>query len=265
MMLEPESLNLPRYQRQELFPGLGRSGQRGILNARVLIVGLGGVGSWLSELLVRAGVSMLRLVDDDTVDWTNIARQAMYDELDAAEHSPKVYSAAEYLGRINHNLDIEPKQTHLYEDNIARLADGMDLILDGTSDWSSRFLINDYAVKMDIPWVFASAVRDEGQVLPILPGKTACLRCVFETPPTPEEEKSEKASRVGILGTAVAAVAAMEANEALKILAGRTEALSPYLTKLDLWSNQVRQIPAVRDPKNTCPCCGQRRFDFLEG
>lgn len=264
-MREPEALHLPRYQRQELFAGLGREGQRKLLDARVLVVGLGGLGSWLSELLVRAGVSMLRLVDEDTVDWSNIARQAMYDELDAAEHSPKVMSAAECLSRINHNLDVEPLQKKLSRDNIASLAGGMDLILDGTDDWASRFLINDYAVKMDVPWVFAGVVRAEGQVMPVLPGRSACLRCLFEQPPDPEMERSMKACNVGVIGTAVATIAAMEANEAIKILAGQTEAVSPYLTKLNLWTNQMQQIHAARQPDNACPCCGQRRFEFLEG
>ncbi len=264
-MYEPESLHLPRYQRQELFAGLGREGQCKLLEARILVIGLGGLGSWLSELLVRAGVSMLRLVDDDTVDWSNIARQAMYDELDAAEHSPKVMSAAECLCRINHNLDVEPMQTRLTRDNIAKLADGMDMILDGTDDWASRFLINDYAVKMNIPWVFAGVVRAEGQVMPILPRQSACLRCLFDQPPEPQQEQNMRASVLGVLGPAVAAIAAMEANEAIKILSGRHEAVSPFLTKIDLWSNQVQQLRATRLPNDTCPCCGLRRFEFLEG
>lgn len=265
-MREPKSLNLPRYQRQELFSGLGRQGQRKLLNAKVLIVGLGGLGSWLSEMLVRAGVSTLRLVDDDTVDWTNIARQAMYDELDAAEHSPKVMSAAESLGRINHNVDVEPVQEKVSRDNIATLAEGMDLILDGTDDWTSRFLLNDYAVKMGIPWVFAGVVRAEGQMMPILPGQSACLRCVYESPPPPKQEKAEKASAVGVLVTAVAALAAMEANEAIKILTGQTQAVSPYLTKLDLWTNRIQQIDARAGASdNDCPCCKQRVFEFLDG
>lgn len=263
-MQRSEALKLPRYQRQELFAGLGPEGQSRLLAARVLIVGLGGLGSWLSELLVRSGVGMLRLVDDDTVDWTNIARQAMYDELDAAEHSPKVFSAAECLSRINHNLDVEPLRVRLMRDNIASLAEGMDLILDGTDDWASRFLLNDYSVKTGVPWIFAGVVRAEGQVMPVLPGRSACLRCLFDAPPPPEEERRMKASSVGVLGTAVSAVAAFEANEAIKILAGRTETVSPFLTRLDLWSNQVRQIAAVRAPDAACPCCGQRRFEFLE-
>ncbi|MBN1942576.1 MAG: HesA/MoeB/ThiF family protein [Phycisphaerae bacterium] len=255
---------MPRYQRQELFTGLGREGQRRLLNARVLLVGLGGRGSWLSEILVRAGVGMLRLVDDDTVDWTNIARQAMYDELDAAEHSPKVISAAECLSRINHNLDVEPIQTRLRENNIATLAEQMDLVLDATNDWASRFLINDYAVKMNVPWVFAGVVRDEGQVMSILPGRTACLRCLYEQPPSAEQQRGARASVLGVLGSAVAVVAALQANEAIKILAGRTEAVNPYLTKLDLWSNQLQQVAVARPDDDACPCCGQRRFDFLE-
>lgn len=263
-MREPEALHLPRYQRQELFAGLGRDGQRNLLNASVLVVGLGGIGSWLSEILVRAGVSTLRLVDNDTVDWSNIARQAMYDELDAAEHSPKVISAAECLSRINHNVNVEPVQEKLTRDNIAALTKGVDLILDGTDDWTSRFLINDYAVKHDVPWIFAGVVRAEGQVMPVLPGKTACLRCLFDAPPEPEQEKSFKASRLGVLGTAVAAVAAMEANEAIKILAGQLDAISPYLTKLDLWTNQVHRITAARQSDNACPCCRRGQFDFLE-
>jgi adenylyltransferase/sulfurtransferase len=264
-MMDREAINLPRYHRQQLFAPLGREGQERILRSKVLIVGIGGLGSWLCELLVRAGVGWFRLVDRDTVDWTNIARQAMYDELDAAEHSPKVFSAAEYLGRINHNVDVEPIQDMVTRDSVARLAEGVDIILDGTDDWATRFLINDYAVKTGIPWVFAGVVRAEGQIMPILPGRTACLRCVFEDPPPPENERKAKAAQVGVLGTAVATLAALEANEALKILSGRPEMLSPYLTKLDLWANAFRQINTTGSAKNNeCICCKQREFTFLD-
>jgi adenylyltransferase/sulfurtransferase len=263
--MDSEAINLPRYHRQQLFAPLGREGQEKLLHSKVLVIGLGGLGSWLSELLVRAGVGQLRLVDDDTVDWTNIARQAMYDELDAAEHSPKVFSAAACLGRINHSVDIEPIREKVTRENIARLAEGMDIILDGTDDWATRFLINDYSVKTNTPWIFAGVVRAEGQIMPILPERAACLRCIFEDLPPVENEKRAKAAQVGVLGTAVATLAAMEANEALKILSGRRETLSPYLTKLDLWTNTFHQINIVQAARNNeCICCKQRKFLFYE-
>jgi adenylyltransferase/sulfurtransferase len=252
---------LLRYQRQTAFRELGCGGQRRLLESGVLIVGMGGLGSWAAELLARAGVGLLRVVDDDKVELTNIHRQSLYDEADAAAGRQKVVVAAERLKKINSAVVVEPVVARLDADNVQTLARGVHLILDGTDNFATRFLINDYAVKARLPWVFAGVVRGEGQVMTIIPGRTACLRCIYDSPPPAELEL--RAGNAGVLPTAVAAIASIQAGEALKILAGRSDAVSPHLLRLDLWYNRVQRIDASA-AREDCPCCGKGCFEFLE-
>ena len=262
-MPTPENSFAMRYQRQELFGPLGLAGQARLAEAKVLIVGAGGLGSWLGELLVRAGVGLVKLVDGDVVDWTNLARQAMYEELDAAQARPKVQAAKNRLSKINSAVEVQAIETMLTPANIDAQAGDVDLILDGTDDWTSRFVINDYAVKMHKPWIFAGVVGAQGQVLPCLPGRGACLRCVFETPPSQETERANKASTRGVLGPAVATIASLEAIEAIKILTGQSEAVNTYLLKLDAWTGQIQKLNTSQ-PTPDCPCCQLGKFDFLQ-
>ena len=252
-----------RYERQMIFPGLGLEAQRRLAASRALIVGVGGLGSWLSELLARAGVGMLRLADDDRVDVTNLHRQAMYDESHADQRMPKVRAAAARLQQINSGVDVESIEQRLDASNVHSLAEGMNLILDGTDNFAARFVINDYAVKSNMPWVFAGVVGAEAQAMTILPGRTPCLRCVFDEPPPPCLDPACRTA--GVLGPAVAAIAAVQAGEAVKILAGRTEKASPYLLKMNLWENTIQRIDAVQACARTpCPCCKERHFEFLD-
>lgn len=258
-----ESLIASRYSRQVLVAGLGLAGQRALMEGRALVVGVGGLGSWVAELLARAGVGFLRLVDPDQVDLTNIHRQALYTEADAARHVPKVEAAEARLSEINSAVAVEAVAARLERANIALLADGMNVLVDGTDNFATRYLVNDYAVKTGVPWVFAGVIRSEAQVMAVLPGRTACLRCILETPPPPCEDPSCRTA--GVLGPAVAAVAALQAVEVVKILAGRPESVSPYLLKLDYWANSARQVATVGAARRAdCPCCGQRDFEFLE-
>ena len=255
--------NLARYERQMVFAPLGLAGQRSLLQKSVLIVGVGGLGSWAASLLARAGVGRLRLVDDDSVQVSNLHRQAMYDEADAAEGMPKVVAAAARLRKTNSQVRIEPCQQRLDKQNIAALAEGMDLILDGTDNFGTRFIINDYAVKMHVPWVFAGVVGAEAQIMTIAPPATPCLRCISETPPPPCVDPACRVT--GVLGPAVAMIASMQAMEAIKILAGHAETTSPYLLKLDLWKNDIQRIDVKQSCSQTdCPCCKRRQFDYLE-
>jgi adenylyltransferase/sulfurtransferase len=249
-----------RYDRQMAFPHLGAEGQRRLMSGRALIVGVGGLGSWVAELLARAGVGFLRLVDGDKVDLTNIHRQAMFTEADAAAGRFKAEAAAEYLKRTNVNVSVEAVAERLDAGNVARLARGVDLIIDGTDNFAARFVINDYAVKTGMPWIFAGVVGAESQTMTIMPGRTACLRCVFDSPPPPCVDPSCRTA--GVLGPAVAAIASIEALEAMKILAGRAGDVSPYLLKMDLWRNTLQRIDAAAN--SNCPCCKKRQFDFLE-
>ncbi len=253
--------NLVRYQRQMILPDMGLAAQRKLGSSKALIVGVGGLGSWMAELLTRAGVGALRLIDPDNVDLTNLHRQALYTEHDARLARPKVEAAAERLASINSHAAIEPIVGRLDRHNIAALAEGVDVILDGTDNFLARYIINDYAVKMQRPWVFAGAVGTEAQILAILPGQSACLRCILPDPPPPCHDPNCR--QAGVLGPVVAAVAAMQAVEAIKILSGRSDAARSQLLKFDLWTNRVQQISANKSAD--CPCCGLREFDYLEG
>jgi adenylyltransferase/sulfurtransferase len=257
-----EPVNMARFQRQIVYAPLGLEGQKRLAAGRVLILGVGGLGSWSAELLARAGVGMLRLVDDDKVDLTNIHRQGLFDEQDASAAALKVHAAAARLARINSRCKVEPIVARADRSNIATLAEGMALVLDGTDNFATRFVVNDYCVKAALPWVFAGVVGAEGQVLTIPPGGRPCLRCVFDQPPPPCADPSCRSA--GVLGPAVAAIAAMQAAEAVKILAGQSAHISPYLTKLDLWTNRLQRIDAVKAAAD-CPCCKHGVYDFLEG
>ncbi|HUT58187.1 MAG TPA: HesA/MoeB/ThiF family protein [Phycisphaerae bacterium] len=262
-MDESADAGLERYQRQTAFAHLGVAGQKRLAGSTALIVGVGGLGSRTAELLARAGVGRLRLVDADRVELVNLHRQGLYDESHAAAGKLKVEAAAERLKRINSGVEIESVAQRVDAGNIAALADGAGLILDGTDDFATRFLINDYCVRAGVPWVLAGVVRCEAQTMTIVPGRTACLRCVLDAPPP--REIDPRCNTVGVLGPAVAAVAAIQANEAIKVLAGRLEAVSPYLLKLDLWTNTVQRIDtAAAREQVDCVCCKQGRYDYLK-
>jgi adenylyltransferase/sulfurtransferase len=174
-----------RYIRQEQFAPIGPAGQARLREASVLIIGAGGLGSWSSNLLARGGVGRLRLVDPDCVDWTNLARQTMYTEADARASRPKAQAAAAALSAVNSDVRIEPIIDRATPENIESLAAGADVIIDGSDDWRTRFLINDVAVKQARPWLWAGVVECGGQTMTVLPGETACLQCVYDQPPPP--------------------------------------------------------------------------------
>ncbi|MCJ7543860.1 MAG: HesA/MoeB/ThiF family protein [Phycisphaerae bacterium] len=263
-MAAADRANLERFQRQIAFAPLGLEGQKRLAEARVLIVGVGGLGSWSAELLARAGVGMIRLVDDDRVDLANLHRQGLYDESDAAAARPKVQAAAARIGRISSRCRVEPIVARADHGSITALADGVDLILDGTDNFATRFVLNDYCVRADLPWIFAGVVAAEGQVLAIPPGGRPCLRCIYDQPPPPCADPSCRAA--GVLGPAVAALAALQAAEAIKVLSGHGDQISPYLTKLDLWTNTLQRVDAARAAAAAdCPCCKHGVYEFLEG
>ncbi len=197
-MATPHAVNLARFQRQIAYAPLGTEGQKRLAAGKVLILGVGGLGSWSAELLARAGVGLLRLVDDDKVDLTNIHRQGLFDEQDASAGTPKVHAAASRLARIYGRCKVEPIVARADRSNVAELAKGVDLVLDGTDNFATRFVVNDYCVKAALPWVFAGVVGAEGQVLTIPPGGRPCLRCVFDQPPPPA--RTRPAGRPGCSG-----------------------------------------------------------------
>jgi adenylyltransferase/sulfurtransferase len=256
--------NNRRYDRQVNFAAFGPEGQRRLAAGRALVVGVGGLGCVTAELLARGGVGFLRLVDPDAVAAENLHRQILFDQRDADQQTPKVHAAAARLAAINPALRVEPIVASLGASNVAALAEGVDVIVDGTDNFGARFIINDFAVSTSLPWVFAGAVGAEGQTMTIVPGQTPCLRCVFDRPPPPCQEPTCRIA--GVLAPAVVAIAAIQAMEALKILAGRREAVSPFLWKMDLWACTLQRIDVLAAAGGVdCPCCKRRDFEFLNG
>jgi molybdopterin-synthase adenylyltransferase len=250
-----------RYSRQIRFAPVGEEGQRRIRAARVAIVGCGALGSVQAELMVRAGVGTLRLIDRDFVEWSNLQRQFLFEEADASEGLPKAVAAARRLAKINGDVALEPMVADLTPANAADLLENIDLILDGTDNFETRYLINDAAVRAEIPWIYGAAVGSYGLKLAILPERSACFKCVYPEPPQGAQPTCETA---GVLGPVTATVAALQAGDALRILADGIANFRARLTTVDLWSGDIRQLdPPARDP--SCLCCARREFVHLDG
>lgn len=251
-----------RYSRQVRFAPLGESGQRGIREATVSIVGCGALGTVEAEILARAGVGRLRLIDRDFVEWSNLQRQFLYSEADAAEALPKAVAAARRIAQVNSEVAVEPLVADLTPASAEELLEDSDLIVDGTDNFEARFLINDFAVREEIPWIYAAAVGSYGLKLPIVPGSSACLRCVYPEPPRQGVQPTCETD--GVLAPITATIASLACGDALKILAAGASSVIPRLTTVDVWSGEIRQTkPPARDPD--CPCCARREFVHLNG
>jgi adenylyltransferase/sulfurtransferase len=254
---------LQRYRRQMRFAPWGEASQERLRSGRVLVCGCGALGCVVAETLVRSGVGFIRLVDRDFVDLDNLHRQVLFDESDAAEQLPKAVAAARRLAAVNSQVEIEPVVVDLNAENIRRLADDVDLVVDGTDNFETRYLVNDYAVATGKPWLFAGCVGAEGQMLAIIPGETPCLSCIMpEPPPASVLPTCESA---GVLGPIVNVIASLQAMEALKMLSGNRDQLNPAMTFVDLWHNQLRTIRVAAARSADCPTCGRREFAWLEG
>jgi adenylyltransferase/sulfurtransferase len=250
-----------RYARQIACAALGSAGQKALADAHVLIVGVGGLGTHLADLLARAGVGRLRLVDDDRVERVNLHRQVLFTERDAAAARPKAQAAAAAVAAANSDVHVEPVVARFSAESADQLAGDVSLVLDATDHFPSRFVINDHCVRNATPWVMAGVVSTEGQVMPVLPGRSPCLRCILDEPPPASQ--SPTAATAGVLGPVVATVAAWQATEAMRLIARREGALRAVLTKIDLWPPAARTVDLTgrRDPQ--CPCCGLGRYDHL--
>lgn len=259
----PDPNQLARFARQIVFEPFGLEGQKALARGRVMIVGVGGLGSWVAELLTRAGVGFLRLVDDDLVDVTNLHRQGLYDQADAQARKPKVLAAADRLHHLCSTTRVELAVQRVERGNIEQLGGDVDVIVDGTDSFAARFLINDYCVKVGRPWVFAGVVRAEAQTAVIIPGSTPCLRCLL--PELPSACRDPNCRVAGVMGMAVSAVASFQAMETVKVLCHRLDMVSPYLLKLDLWANQVQRLRLAGQRDPNCPCCSRRDFEYLDG
>jgi adenylyltransferase/sulfurtransferase len=255
---------LDRYVRQMRFAPLGEAGQRRLGQGRALICGCGALGSVAANALVRAGVGKVRIVDRDFVELSNLQRQMLFDEQDVAAGLPKAVAAAEKLRKINSQVEIEPIVADLDYRNVEQFCAGVDVIVDGTDNFETRFLLNDVAVKHRIAWIYGGALGAEGQTMTILPGETPCLRCLIRDCPAPGSMPT--CDTAGILGPLVEVIASIEALEALKILSGNRDRISRQLTVIDLWENRLRQINVaeLRD-QTDCPACKQGQFAWLSG
>jgi adenylyltransferase/sulfurtransferase len=263
-MNEPLEPDLTRYARQVRYAPFGEAGQRQLLTSRALVVGCGALGSVIANTLVRSGVGKVRIVDRDFLELNNLQRQVLFDEDDLQADLPKAIAAANKLRRINSTVEIEPIVADVDHTNIESLCAGIDCIVDGTDNFEIRFLINDAAAKLDIPWVYGGCLGAEGQTMTILPGQTACLRCVIAEPP--EAGVTPTCDTAGILAPIIGLIASIEAMEALKILSGHRDAIQKSLTVIDLWENQLRQVrlDAVRDAAD-CPTCHRADYPWLRG
>jgi molybdopterin-synthase adenylyltransferase len=252
-----------RYSRQILFRGIGEDGQRELGSARVAVVGCGATGSALVGLLARAGVGTLRIIDRDYVEPSNLQRQSMFDEADAADSLPKAIAASRKIAAFNSEISVEARVEDLIPGNIEALLEQFDLILDGTDNFETRYLINDYAVSRLVPWIYSAAVGSYGVTLNVLPGQTACLACIFPDSPRGIVDTCETS---GILNSAVNMVASVAATEALKLIIGGTAAqsLRRTLLSVDLWTNEHAEISAAK-PRPGCRACGEHDFVHLAG
>ena len=257
-----------KYSRQILFSGIGEAGQEKLLKSSAVLVGCGALGTVAANLLVRAGVGRLRIIDRDFVEPSNLQRQTLFEESDAREALPKAAAAERRLRVINSGVQVEGIVADLMPANAAELLSGFDIILDGTDNFETRLLLNDVALSLDIPWIYAAAVGSYGVTMTILPGRTACLACLAEADgesalmeaPVNGEATCDTA---GVLNATAGVVASIEAAKALKLLVGESEAPEGRLVSCDAWSGQFRSIRVARDPH--CRACGRRDFTFLQG
>jgi len=244
-----------------LYPGIGREGQERLLGSRAVIVGCGAIGAAAANLLVRAGVGRLRILDRDFVEPSNLQRQILFDEADAREALPKSVAAERKLRSLNSEVQVEGVVADLNPRNVREHLSGFPLILDGTDNFETRFLINDFAVECGVSWIYAAAVSSYGVTMTIRPGQTACLACLMDSAGAAGVE--ETCDTIGVLGPVVNLIASLEATEALKFLAGREDQLYGRLVSCDVWSGRFQGIQPERNPR--CRVCGLREFAFLQG
>ena len=250
-----------RYSRQVLFPAIGAAGQERIKRSSVAVVGCGATGTCVASLLARAGVGTMRIIDRDYVEPSNLQRQTLFDEADAADSLPKAVAAERKIAAFNSEIQVTGDVADLTPENASALLGSADLILDATDNFETRYLINDFAVKQGKPWIYAAAVGSYAVTMNVIPGETACLSCVFPAPPEGTVETCETA---GILNSAVNLVGSLAVTEAIQFLVGARDKLRRTLLSFDVWSNEHAEIAAAR-PRPGCQTCQQHNFVHLAG
>lgn len=255
--MEPQTR--ARYLRQIIFQGIGESGQEKLLAARVLVVGCGATGSVVASTLARAGIGFLKIADRDFVELNNLQRQVLYDESDVLSRTPKAIAAANKLRQINSSIQISPWVTDVNAENIQELIADVDLVLDGTDNFETRYLVNDACVKQNKPWIYGGAVSSYGATLTIVPHESACFRCVFPKAPPPGTLPT--CDTAGVIGPIVNVVGSLVASEAIKFITGAGER-NRGLINIDLWDNTFDALEIARH--EDCVCCGQHHFEYLD-
>ena len=250
-----------KYSRQILFAEIGEAGQQRLLESRAVLVGCGALGTALANLLVRAGVGHLRIIDRDFVEPSNLQRQTLFEEADARDALPKAVAAERRLRAINSGVAVEGVVADLNPANAEELLRGFSILLDGTDNFETRFLLNDAAIQLGVPWIYAAVVASYGLTMSILPGETACLACLLET--RADQGAEETCDTVGVLGAAAGVIASIAAAEAIKLLAGKREALHRRLLSFDVWSGRYQAIAVAQNAE--CRACVRRYFRYLEG
>jgi adenylyltransferase/sulfurtransferase len=250
-----------RYSRQILFPGIGREGQEKLRDSKVLLVGCGALGASHAEMLARAGVGKLRIVDRDFVEYTNLQRQTLFKESDAEGRLPKAAAAKYRIAEINSEVEVEEVVADVNNSNIESLIDGCDVVLDGTDNFQIRYLVNDACVKHGRAWVYGAAVSSYGTTMTVIPGETPCLRCIFEE--MPDAGSSPTCDTAGVIMPIISSISSIQVVETLKLLTGQQDSLHRSLMQIDVWQAEWRKIK-LAEPDPDCIACGKRSFEFLD-
>ncbi|CAM4273970.1 ThiF family adenylyltransferase [Paenibacillus alkaliterrae] len=251
-----------RYARQKRFAPVGESGQEALGRSRAAVVGMGALGCVIAQHLVRSGVGYVRVIDRDIIEWSNLQRQMLYNEQDVLSLLPKTQAAAGHLRAMNSSVTVDPIVADLTAANASELLADVQLIIDGSDNFSVRYLINDYSVKHNIPWIYGGAVGASGMTMTILPHQTPCYRCVYNEPPAPGT--TDTCETAGVISPIVDIIASIQAAEAIKLLSGNIQALHRTLFQVDLWNHAWLPVSIASAKRTDCPCCGRQHFDYLD-
>ncbi|QDT01895.1 Molybdopterin-synthase adenylyltransferase [Rubripirellula lacrimiformis] len=252
-----------RYARQIQFAPIGADGHAGIAGARVAVLGCGALGTVAAEILARAGVGTLRLIDRDVVEWTNLQRQALYTEADARQGRSKSAAATDRIAAINQDVTVDPVVADVSSKNIASIIGNVDLVVDAADNFALRFLLNDWSLSTETPWVHGGCVGASGQVRLFTGQGRPCFRCVVPEPPP--ASAVDTCDTAGVLGAATHLIASLQAAEAIKWISGNRQAVRTSMLSIDLWNNRIREIELTDELSIGCIACDRRDYQFLEG
>lgn len=254
---------LERYSRQILFQHIGEERQKVLLKSSAVVIGCGALGTVSSSYLTRAGIGQIRIIDRDFIEECNLQRQILFDENDISDNLPKAIAAQRKLQKINSKIQIEGIVTDINYSNIDELIDGVDIVIDGTDNFETRFLINDFCVKNSIPWIYGACIGSRGLIMNIIPSETPCLRCVFET--MPQIGSFPTCDTAGVIGSIASIIASLQVTEAIKILTDDYISLNKKLLEIDVWATKFKQIDVSGLKElNNCPTCKLHNYNFLE-